>query len=321
MGLEFVLNELSCRDAALDIPTARQRMLGLSETMRAARPAGSRAAVISALRTEQLFLSSDLGPDYPFLKWRNDPSVELELRRYVGSLASKGPFIDDWKPELSAGSDVDFLFGGVPVRGLALALCEDQLAVSLLSSEQWDAEMIELTVDTLAGDGALASEIASVRHASRAAHLQSHLDWVATRLQEGVENGEALTDRVGALFPELEFCASALDQLRGLRSGTLFRQVMKKLRGFHEYCLNWEPGAPFRPERLGFRATLESQPTLEQYGEPRTFLCPDGEWRLFSWHARLTPDSWRLHFRPEPTRQCFVVGYIGSHLPTVDNPQ
>jgi len=321
LGLEFVLNELSTVEPAPDIAIARERMIGLAETIRAAIPPGIRPKANPVLRTDRLFLVSNLGPEYPFLKWRNDQSVDREVRQYLGFLASKGPFIDEWRPTLSADTEVEFRLGDAAVKGLALAFSEDHLAVSLLSAEKWDADAIELSVDTLAGDDEFTSETVPVRHASRVVHLKTHQDWIVTRVEGDLEAGEALADKSGILFPQLEFCESALAQLRELQSGhRLIRQILKKLRVMNEYCLAWQPATPFNPGSFGFRVTPESQATLDQYGTLRTFRCPDGEPRLFSWHARLTPDSWRLYFRPEPSRTTLVVGYFGPHLPTVDYP-
>ncbi|MCI0528399.1 MAG: hypothetical protein L0Y56_13245, partial [Nitrospira sp.] len=63
----------------------------------------------------------------------------------------------------------------------------------------------------------------------------------------------------------------------------------------------------------------ESQATLQQFGRERTFRSPDGEERIFSWHVRLTPGSWRIYFFPEEAGK-MIVGYIGPHLPTVSYP-
>ena len=39
----------------------------------------------------------------------------------------------------------------------------------------------------------------------------------------------------------------------------------------------------------------------------------DGEKRLFSWHIRMTPGAWRLHFHPlKPTK--IIIGYIGVKI-------
>ena len=52
----------------------------------------------------------------------------------------------------------------------------------------------------------------------------------------------------------------------------------------------------------------------------RTFLCPDGEERLFSWHVRYTPGAGRIHFLPLGPREGCLIGYIGHKLPTVKYP-
>jgi len=66
-----------------------------------------------------------------------------------------------------------------------------------------------------------------------------------------------------------------------------------------------------------FKVSPESSMTLEMYGRERTFRCPDGQKRLFSWHLRLTPHAWRIHFYPDEQTKTLIIGYIGHHLPTV----
>lgn len=53
---------------------------------------------------------------------------------------------------------------------------------------------------------------------------------------------------------------------------------------------------------------------LEMFQEEHTFRCPGGEYRLFSWHARLTPGAWRIYFYPEETTRQVIIGHIGHKL-------
>jgi len=48
------------------------------------------------------------------------------------------------------------------------------------------------------------------------------------------------------------------------------------------------------------------------YSAERTFLCPDGEYRLFDFHLK----RWgtRIHFFDFPASKRILVGYVGDHL-------
>ncbi|HWS85247.1 MAG TPA: hypothetical protein VN207_13415 [Ktedonobacteraceae bacterium] len=95
--------------------------------------------------------------------------------------------------------------------------------------------------------------------------------------------------------------------------------IQKKLQELDSFCVDWLDG-PFDPQKIAGKITNESQATLHTHGKERTFLCPDGEKRLFSWHMRLTPGAWRIYFHPTTYEQELIIGYIGRHLPTVDYP-
>jgi hypothetical protein len=91
----------------------------------------------------------------------------------------------------------------------------------------------------------------------------------------------------------------------------MLRQVAKRLGELERYFAGWNGGA-FDPRALPMKVTTEHEATLQQYAEERTFVCPDGQKRLFHWHARMTPGAWRLYFDPDPESRRAIVGYIGK---------
>jgi len=76
----------------------------------------------------------------------------------------------------------------------------------------------------------------------------------------------------------------------------------------------------FAPDQLPFKATVESEPTLQKYHKERTFTCQDGNGITFSWHGRMTPGAWRIYFDPTIGHGMMQIGYIGPKLPTVNYP-
>ena len=91
--------------------------------------------------------------------------------------------------------------------------------------------------------------------------------------------------------------------------------IEKKLSDLQEYAASWSIGA-FDAGKIASKATPESESTLKQYSQERTFTCPDGQNHVFSWHVRLTPLAWRIYFYPKQTGE-LIIGYIGPHLRTV----
>jgi hypothetical protein len=318
MDLEMVLNELSLHSLAQDMYSARQRMSNLLHMIRIA----SKSGVSRVLRTHENFYAERLALGYSIANWRNDSSVDREERRYFNSLTTKAPYWRDLR-ESEVESDFylsEFHHNGVLAHGLGFAYLIEALAVSLCSEPQWEASHLDLEAIHLRDDENIFTEQVTVVHASAVEHIQEHTAWINNRLWTSVRDGIELWDRRESLFLSLRFCDAISEQMQSLHPGNpLLRSITRRLLELEHYCRSWNTG-PFNPQYLPTRASLESQVTLQQFGGERTFFCPDGQVRLFSWHVRLTPEAWRIHFFPEPETRTIIIGYIGPHLPTVRDP-
>jgi hypothetical protein len=122
------------------------------------------------------------------------------------------------------------------------------------------------------------------------------------------------------LFPSLQFCNAGNKQLRRLRTGEKKLELVLEVLSILDKCAqNWQAGY-FSLEGYPFEESGESEPTLNQYWRERTFLCPDGEERLFERHVKLKECNWRIHFFPEVKTKKVIIGYVGIHLPTDKYP-
>ncbi|HYU75023.1 MAG TPA: hypothetical protein VEL31_20335 [Ktedonobacteraceae bacterium] len=99
----------------------------------------------------------------------------------------------------------------------------------------------------------------------------------------------------------------------------LLQPIMKKLSALDTFCESWHDGS-FQYENISGKITPESNETLKKYTDEHTFLCPDGTYRLFSWHARLTPSAWRIYFYVDEKKKLLTIGHIGHKLPNVLYP-
>jgi hypothetical protein len=318
MDLEMVLNELSLRTPASDIQTARLWMSDLINIMRQSITQG----VKRVLRTPSGFHHMLLAPDYPLARWRNDDYVDREVRRYFSSLSTKAPFLTDLQdPEIENNILLsDFHHEGEQAQGLGVAFLLEALALSVRSALRWERSHLELKAKWLRTDASLSTERVMVVHASRVDHVLEHGEWIKDRLTTAVRDGGDLWNRKGILFPSLSFCDSVVKQMQSLEAGNpMLRSIVRRLFELEGYCKGWETGS-FNPDALSTVASPESQSTLQQFGTERTFRCPDGSEHTFSWHVRLTPGAWRIHFLPEGGIGKMIIGYIGPHLPTVSDP-
>jgi len=315
MTIDMVLNELSLQSPASDASIARQWMSDFIQTVRAVKAQAGQQAV---LRTQYSFRAALLSPDYPVGQWLRDSAVDLEERRFIKTLVTKAPFSEDTlnaevqEIESNSGS-CEFLHQGEVAIGLGVAYILDIIPISLRSKLCWDCSYLDLEIIHIDQD----NEEVKIIHASLKNHIQDHIEWFQARLKKAREifDGEGFWNKREELFPNLQFCDSVKDQLLSLRTGdVMLNPIEKRLSDLQMYAENWLNGA-FDSGKIACKATPESEATLKQYAQERTFTCPDGQNRTFSWHVRLTPLAWRIYFYPNQAGQ-IIIGYIGSHLPT-----
>ena len=316
MDLEMVFNELSIDTPAKDVQEARQWMVGFINTIRSASVAG----VNRVLRTHIDVNNTLLTFEYPLARWRNDVEVDLEARWYFRSLISQYPPLDDL-PEIK--NDMlaqDFFCQGRRSYGFGIAYLLESLSISLPSSKDWEVNMIDIKTQWLDDIGDLMSQCVQIPHASNPFHVDELAEWIQNRLKAGVQNGEDLWNRREELFSNLIFCNHVAKQILPLQPGDpLFRQTVKRLFELQTYCSAWNEGA-FTPDNLPFKATVESESTMQKYSKERTFNCHGENEITFTWHGRMTPGAWRIYFDPTIGPGMMQIGYIGPKLSTVKYP-
>jgi hypothetical protein len=318
--MEMVFNELSLLSQAQSIPQARQRMTQFISSIAAVTSQG----VSRVLRTDIDFQVKDIAPSYSLLQWRNDNEVRREERQFLRSLTTKAPYLEGLPQLQDATLTSQFFYKdsqeSFPTLGFGYAYLLDALAISLSSEERWNYASIQFEHQWLETDEDVLSEQVTVQHCCHPSHVVTHRDWITNQLQKSVQNGADLWNRRDTLFSALSFCDSAAKTLQLLTGAdSTFRQVIKRLFDLEGYCKDWLEGG-FDHNKLPSKVSPESEATLNQYGRERTFTCPDGVNRVFSWHVRLTPLAWRIHFFPDPAARQIIIGYVGPHLPTVNNP-
>jgi hypothetical protein len=313
MTVEMVFNELSLAIPLGNKQIARRQMTNFINTLLAATSNGIKRKLSTKNDFDYLLLSLD----YQIVQWRNDSEVEREERSFLRTLQDKN---DPPLPDI-ADLSVETNYLGTRSIGLEYAFVFEALAISIQSNKGWDYDRLKLTVMKLEEGGELIEDTIDIFHASSGNHILNHLNWIAERNRTNVINGRDLWTRRNELLPNLKFCESTSEQIMALQEGHLMlRPIIRRLFELENYCKSWKIGA-FSPEILPCLTTTESQVTLQKYGAERSFLCPDTQKRIFSWHVRLTPMAWRIYFIPEEPNLSnqtgkMTIGYIGSHLRT-----
>ncbi|MEG5000390.1 hypothetical protein [Microcoleus sp. B4-D4] len=322
MDLEMVFNELSARTLAPDISTARQWMSELIRTMVAAKGCG-----LKAMRTKEDFSAIILAENYPLSRWRNDNEVNREERTFLRTLATKTPLsvdIPDIEIKIKVEDpDCELSLQGSQTEGFKVAHYLETLAISLNSESLWNSSRIKLELIQIDDNEELIEESVELIHASQKNHVLEHADWIKKRLQSERINGMELWNRRDELFPSLQFCEAGNKQLRRLRAGEERLQLVLEILYQIEDCAkNWKMGY-FSLDGTSIEVSGESKPTLDKYRKERTFVCPDGKERLFEQHAKIRQHNWRIYFFLEVSEvgiRKVIIGYVGTHLPSVNYP-
>lgn len=312
MSRQLVFNELSITRPAPTLADARRWMTQLVQTIQMASNAGAERA----LRSHDALGHHELFSGYPIAKWRNDPDVELEWKAYFRSVTSKAPLLVDVAAEVvdrALGSE--YRHDGQLCHGLGAAALLDGLALSFPSDLAWDSAWISINEERLLETATLQSESIEVRNCDAPETVKrTHREWLATP-ETPATDGADLWNRRAELFPSLVLCARVEEDLAAIRRGDpRLMQIADRLSLLQRYFSDWN--GTFDKEAIGTKVTPDSGAALEQHADQRRFLCPDGQTRQFSWHARMTPGAWRLYFFPDPPSRRAWIGYIGRHLQT-----
>ena len=312
MDLEMVFNELSARTLAPDISTAQQWMSELISAMREAKRCG-----LKGIRTQADFHAMFLAENYPLSRWRNDLQVNREEQTFLRTLATKNPLSVDI-PDLDIkikveAPDCELILQGSQAEGFKVAHYLETLAISLNSESLWNSSRLNLELIQIDDNGELIEESVEVLHASQKNHVLEHADWIKKRQQTAVVDGLELWNRRAELFSSLEFCDRVSQQIESLIDPKMLRQVVRKLFELDELSKNWTDGA-LDLDNLPSKVSPESESRLKEFREQLNIECLDGKKRIFSWHVRMTPGAWRLHFCTELGPGKIIIGYIGPKI-------
>jgi hypothetical protein len=304
----LVFNELSLTPAAANQRAAKERLDRLAAVLTDGRIPGKKVLV-----TSRSFFQDEVFPGYPIGRWQAGYGKDdRDRRRRLLILFDQRMDYAGCSELSGADGDVDFRYCGSTCHGFSAALLADGLSVSLLSEERWNVATVRIEKAWIEGEDVYTRE-AEAPHACHADHVALNGEWLARIKTLEPTSGRELWEQRAEIFPSLEFCDCVQHQLEVLGGdGPLCRGVLRGLKDLQRYCEDWMDGG-FDIHGI-LNASGESQSTLQQYSEERRFRCPDGERRVFNWHAKRGVS--RVHFFDFPDKRRLLVGYVGTHLRT-----
>lgn len=135
--------------------------------------------------------------------------------------------------------------------------------------------------------------------------------------RSSIRTGRDLIAQAARVYPKIEICEEAERQIRAMTGNEKhFGWVLDAFLSANREMLAWNGGL-FPHSRLPGPATPESEsvmrsPRLEKM---RRFRTRNGEELLFEHHMKCMGEGLRIHYRLDPARRLFMIGYIGRHLP------
>lgn len=307
--MDLFFNELSLRVAA-----DRYAVNGWFEAMgKLYKQAAARG--LGEIKVPAVFFGHSFADAYTFYQWISDQSFDPDLRSLLKSKITTTPVIEEMLREKEAGESKIFecRYSEHIAYGLGAAseYLFDAIAISMAPDDAWDAPSVTVDITTLQEDD-ITQSACKVRHIYRLAHLDTHAHWLEVQRRPRIPNGQIMWLRRNELFPHLIFCEHIRGQIAGFSPNQPeFIQLQKRLFELDEYAATRTEGV-FQPDDLRPKVTPESETRKRDFANELIRICPDGATRLFDWHARFTPGSWRLHFYPLENSNKIIVGNIAN---------
>lgn len=245
---------------------------------------------------------------YSFGNWFN--ALENDLKSSVLAMLTEHPLLHDYPY---------YKVLGIEGKGIGYAFETEDLLISVKSDKKWEVPTLEVAREML-NEETLELEIdnKSLNHfyddRSRAVHnyyINKRIrDLQKDKLKE-ITNGEVLWRKRQLLFPNLIFCDTIENDIKSF-SGHSIICLRERLNEFQEYFSQWVDG-DFDYTLLNGDVRLESDRRINKFKQ-LNIMCPDGKYRLFSYHCNWWQWGYRMHFYPDTKNHNCIIGYIGRKI-------
>lgn len=313
--MQMILNELSARFPVESVESGKQLMNQFLETCFEIKKVIHNDSIL----LDQDYRSFELAPGYRIEQWRNDSTVDVENKRMFRTLLNKSVIYNSNEFDKEWNFCTEFEHEKYISKGCLLVYEMDGVAVSFLSSEHWKISEIEGNYTELTEDGELEQIQVRIPNVSFPANIKVFKDYYANKCKElrytEIRCGQNILECAANVFPNLVFCESAVQGCKknvGVsEAGQVYKRLLELQRAAEEMEQKFD-------KNVLTKATPESEATLERFSDEHTFMLPNGQAQLFSWHIRYTGGyAGRIFFHPVVEERIIYIGHVGHKLPTV----
>ena len=316
----FVFNELSARVPASTTRRGHKRMDDMVAAV--ATMMAGRTATFVTLGEPDLW-ASELAPGYTVADWLSATGPDRRLLILTLMDRSGLPVEADEAVRdrfqlsefvVSEQSDGE-LADRVEARGLGAAYLFGAIGVSLRSENRWSRIRIQLRHLWLDEDCHERVDDIEALNLSESSQVERLTELQLSQNRRGLRGQPAtLSERKEECFPHLLFGRDVDGHLQALPRSIL-RVVVGKLVILDDASRAWRRDPAARFPSLP-KCHPESEPTMQQFGNQRSFRDPKGEMASYSLHT-MVGSAYRIHLRLIHDPRGIEIGYVGRHLATV----
>lgn len=314
--MDIVINELSYEDINESLQEDQARKI-MGTFVMLLVTCKQKFTNIAIRYDTELYNSLKFNEAYSLAKWMSDPQTDREIRQTLVSLLTRSPYLSEEEINDKDVYSLGCYIGDKEARGILAAYLLDGIAASIPLSTSWDNHEVSAILETINEDSDVLQSAIVIRHISEIKHLTSHELYFKNTIFTMLNTYQELWAQRQNFFSKLQFCESVEKDIASLEKKQ-FLQVRNKLYELNHYMENTYDGL-FNGDSLPGKTTPDSIETLKRYSKERTFLCPDGIERIFSWHMRVTPGAVRIFFKIDC--DIMYIGYVGNKLPTISDPK
>ncbi|MBF0345035.1 MAG: hypothetical protein HQL06_12500 [Nitrospirae bacterium] len=299
------VNELSFIGQAENLDKCTELIKELIRTIDVLSP-------VCQVHTSQYLWQKEISSKYTVKNFIYDKKIDQAIRAKFQSYVTKGPHFETLIENTFHQCTIISNNQDATGSSIAAAAQLSGILMSLKNAPPFDLNHVEVRYC----DETVNEQSLQIRN------LFDHSvakDYCANVIKDHTNSWKDFWNQRKVLFPGLVFCEIVKSQLENVNFKTHSELISRHLKYMNDYIKNVRAGKVQTRDfqKMGISASTESDTTLIHYSRQRTFECPDGVRRIFSWHSKQFGQNIRIHFYPpDGETEDFTIGYIGKHLLT-----